>query len=81
MIFPPLFTYSATPGGAVPTRQPGENGGFQCDTKAAAQIQREAVLDGYRAKIERENDGKNGEHHKKYCDRAPVTACEHWNPQ
>ncbi|HGH3389808.1 hypothetical protein [Escherichia coli] len=48
----------------MPTRQPGENGGFQCDTKAAAQIQREAVLDGYRAKIERENDGKNGEHHK-----------------
>lgn len=33
--------------------------------EAAAQIKREADLDGFRAKPERENDGKNGEHHKK----------------
>ncbi len=33
--------------------------------EAAAQIKREAGLDGFRAKPERENDGKNGEHHKK----------------
>ncbi|WP_218190582.1 hypothetical protein, partial [Klebsiella variicola] len=33
--------------------------------EAAAQIKREAGLDGFRAKPERENDGKNGEYHKK----------------
>lgn len=33
--------------------------------EAAAQIKHEAGLDGFRAKPERENDGKNGEHQKK----------------
>ncbi len=42
--------------------------------EAAAQIKREAGLDGFRAKPERENDGKNGEHHKKNCDRARMAA-------
>ena len=32
--------------------------------EAAAQIKRDAGLDGFRAKPERENDGKNGEHQK-----------------
>ncbi|BCH47348.1 hypothetical protein KAM260_52390 (plasmid) [Klebsiella pneumoniae] len=31
--------------------------------EAAAQIKREAGLDGFGAKSERENDGKNGETH------------------
>ena len=42
--------------------------------EAAAQIKHEAGLDGFRAKPERENDGKNGEHHKKNCDRARMAA-------
>ncbi len=42
--------------------------------EAAAQIKREAGLDGFRAKPERENDGKNGEYHKKNCDRARMAA-------
>ncbi len=33
--------------------------------EAAAQIKREAGLDGFGAKFERENDGKSGEPHKK----------------
>nr|WP_216089274.1 hypothetical protein [Klebsiella pneumoniae] len=41
--------------------------------EAAAQIKHEAGLDGFRAKPERENDGKNGELHKN-CDRARMAA-------
>nr|QFX77897.1 hypothetical protein [Klebsiella quasipneumoniae] len=32
--------------------------------EAAAQIKHGASLDGFRAKPERENDGKNSEHHQ-----------------
>ncbi|HBX2025045.1 TPA: hypothetical protein MHR78_26395 [Klebsiella variicola] len=40
-------------------------------------MKREAGLDGFRAKPERENDGKNGEHHIKNCDRVRMAASAH----
>ncbi|WPM86231.1 hypothetical protein QNH14_23035 (plasmid) [Apirhabdus apintestini] len=42
--------------------------------EAAAQIKSGVGLDGYRAKPERENDGKNGDRHEKHCDRARMAA-------
>ncbi|AWS99413.1 hypothetical protein AN232_30230 (plasmid) [Citrobacter sp. CRE-46] len=48
-------------------------GNARAEPEAAAQIKSRNGLDGYRAKPERENDGKNVEKHKKiYCDRAMV---------
>ncbi|HBX4014907.1 hypothetical protein CI659_025645 [Klebsiella pneumoniae subsp. pneumoniae] len=40
-------------------------------------MKREAGLDGFGAKSERENDGKNGETHYKHCDRARMAASAH----
>ncbi|MFH7090923.1 hypothetical protein ACHWWK_27365 [Klebsiella pneumoniae] len=48
----------------MPTRQPGGKRKMQGDTGGRSADKREAGLDGFRAKPERENDGKNGEHHK-----------------
>ncbi|EBW2268483.1 hypothetical protein B0570_004429 [Salmonella enterica subsp. enterica serovar Benue] len=45
----------------------GRQGGRSADKRGAG-------LDGYRAKIERENDGKNGDQRKKNCDRARMAA-------
>jgi len=47
-------------------------GDARAEPEAAAQIKSRNGLDGYRAKPERENDGKNVEEHKKYCDRGTV---------
>jgi hypothetical protein len=57
-----VITWTATPGGAVPTDSPAKSGRW-ATPEAAAQIKREAGLDGFGAKSERENDGKNGETH------------------